>query len=114
MSANDERPQENGTETPVGGPTALVRGMFVNVEINIPTSDGTLFRLPIEAVRPGDDVWIAADKRLRIVPVSIAQVRENEALVIASETELTLDDRVIVSPLSTAIAGMEIQETATP
>jgi len=88
--------------------------MFVNVEINIPTSDGTLFRLPIEAVRPGDDVWIAADKRLRIVPVSIAQVRENEALVIASETELTLDDRVIVSPLSTAIAGMEIQETATP
>ena len=92
----------------------MVRGMFVNVEINIPTSDDTLFRLPIKAVRPGDNVWIAADKRLRIIPVSIAQMREGEALVFASETKLTLDDRVIVSRLSTAIEDMEIQETATP
>jgi multidrug efflux pump subunit AcrA (membrane-fusion protein) len=114
FSANDEYPCANRTEPPAGGPTALVRGMFVNVKINIPTSDGTLFRLPIEAVRPGDDVWIAANEQLRIVPVRVAQVRDDEAIVIASESELTLDDHIIVSPLPMAIAGMEIRESATP
>jgi multidrug efflux pump subunit AcrA (membrane-fusion protein) len=98
----------------VGGPTALIRGMFVNVHIKVPTSDGTLLRLPIEAVRPGDRVWIAAEGRLRMAPVRIAQVHDDEALIVAGDSELKSDDRVIVSPLPAALAGMEIREAATP
>ncbi len=112
LSVDDSGTREDSKPL-AGGPTALIRGMFVNVHIKVPTNKGTLLRLPIEAVRPGDNVWIAEDGQLRMAPVQIAQVLDNEALIMASDSELESDARVIVSPLPAALAGMEIREAAT-
>lgn len=87
----------------------LMRGMFVRVFIQVPTSV-PLAWLPRSAVQLGEKVWRVNDNKLQILPVSIA--RRNEDGVILSMTDaepsLRIGDQVVVSPLATAFDGMEV------
>lgn len=95
------------------GPPALLRGMFVTVKIDVPTSQ-QLVEVPISALRPGNRVWILRDDRLAVQDVRVAQVLNDRVLLIPDETQLAVGDRVIISPLALAVDGMEILEEEMP
>ncbi len=90
------------------GPPALVRGMYVTVQIHA-DPQMRLLRLPEQALRPGNRIWKVEDGRLAILPVNIARIQNGEALVNAAASGLSPRDKVIVSPLA-AVDGMEIRE----
>lgn len=101
----------NGVKTPAaGGPPALVRGMFVKTIITIPRSE-TLIALPNIAVRPGGVVWRVADGRLSIVQVEVAQNTGDQVLV--RPGAISVDDRIVTSPLPSAREGMAVREAGT-
>ncbi len=99
------------------GPTALVRGMYVTVRIHA-TPNAELLRVPEEAIRPGNRVWVVNDGRLRIVEVRVVQRHEGNAIVRANERgnvagqpkKLSAGMRVVTSPLAVAEAGMQLRE----
>ena len=92
-----------------GAPRALVRGMFVRVILHTaPKVD--LVKLPLEALRPGDKVWLANDGNLRIVPVQVAQVLRDGVLLNSADVAVKTGDRVVISPLPAVADGMEVLE----
>lgn len=93
------------------GPRALVRGMFVNVQIH--TSPGvTLLKVPEQAVRPGNTVWRVRDGRLDVLRVPVAQMLDDGLLIVADENRLGSSDRVVTSPLASVRDGMKVREGA--
>ena len=103
-------PTVESNASTLGGPAALVRGMFVDVRIHTPTSAEDLLRLPTEAVRPGGTLWVLADGRLEVRKASVAKTFADHALIHRNESDIELDDRVIVTPLPAATSGMELEE----
>jgi len=94
-------------------PPTLVRGMFVTVEFHAAPKTPIL-RIPDEAVQLNDEVWTFDDGKLRIHEVRVAKVLPDWILVRAGETDLKAGDKLIVSPLATAIDGMSVREKDTP
>ena len=92
--------------SPAGGPRVLVRGMFVTVNLVVPVT-AELYRLPSEAIRLGDKIWKYDDGSLQMQAVDIAHVMSDHILVRPS-ANLSKRDRVIISPLATALDGMEV------
>ncbi len=89
------------------GPPALVRGMFVTVKIHAqPTA--RLLQVPEAAVRPGDRVWLVREGKLAVVEANVVRVADEVAIVEAGELEV--GDRVVVTPLAGAVAGMAVRE----
>ncbi len=107
-----ERPREGrlvgASKSNLPGPPALLRGMFVTVQIQVP-SDLPLIELPTIAVRPGNRVWLLQDDRLVIKDVEVALVQEDRTLVLPGESGLAVGERVIVSPLALAVDGMQLR-----
>lgn len=105
------------------GPPALVRGMYVVVEIHI-AADGDLVRIPEQAVHPGKALWVVRDGRLRVIePLRLIERLETTTpdgdlaqywIADAVASKLALDDAVIVSPLAAVTDGMPIRVEATP
>ncbi len=111
-------PTRSRVNDSVGGratisPPALLSGMFVAVRIPI-ESPVSLLQLPIEAVRPGGQIWVKRDDILHIVEVSLVHSEERIALVRASGSGLQTGDRVVVSPLPVVKEGMPLQEAKEP
>lgn len=111
----DERDDARGKTT---GPRALTRGMFVHVRA-VGRGDRTMLRLPQRGVQPGNVVWRVRDGRLDIVPVEVAGSEGDDVLVdnvlLAGEgASLRAGDRIVVSPLATAVAGMPVREAPRP
>ncbi|MDY0169480.1 MAG: biotin/lipoyl-binding protein [Thermoguttaceae bacterium] len=105
-----------GPGKPPSGPPALVRGMFVAVRIHARPNAG-LLRVPEEAIRPGNRLWLLEDGRLQIAEVRVVQRHKGYALVRPKETgkgerghQVSAGMRVITSPLAVAEAGMHLRE----
>lgn len=90
-------------------PPTLLSGMFVTVRITV-KSPFPLLQLPLEAVRPGGQVWVMRDGKLKIKTVSTVHNDGQTALVRAGETGLDVGDRVIVSPMAAIREDMAIYE----
>ena len=107
-----ERPREgrliSTSEANLPGPPALLRGMFVTVQVEVP-SDLPLIELPTIALRPGNRVWLLQDDRLVIKDVDVALVQEDRTLVLPGKSGLAVGERVIVSPLALAVDGMQLR-----
>jgi len=88
---------------------SLASGMYVTVRIPLAAST-PLLRMPIEAVRPGGDVWVVRNGVLHIRNVSVAQSLNEEVLIRANETDLVAGEAVVVTPLVAARDGMEVRE----
>ena len=93
----------------VAAPPALLRGMFVTVRIKIDPQVAIL-GIPVNAVRPGDRLWVLRDGKLAIEPINVAISVDGEALVVASTTSVKAGDEVITSPLPLAIEGMSLRK----
>ena len=90
-------------------PPSLLSGMYVSVRIPV-RSPGPLLKLPVEAVRPGGQVWVVRDGKLQIMTAVIARTQKAFALLRGSETGLMNGDRVVVSPLAAVHDGMAVRE----
>lgn len=98
-----------GRTQPSGGPPALVRGMFVNMEIHArPKSD--LLKVPEVAVQPGNRVWRVRESRLLTVDVHVVEIDDGSAVLQADGELLSAGDQVVVSPLAEAIDGMTVRQ----
>jgi RND family efflux transporter MFP subunit len=100
------------------GPPALVRGMYVTIRIGVRPKT-QLWKIPEEAIRPGNAVWRVRENKLAIVPIHFvtAQLPEviepetagRQSLVYVDDpTQLTADDQVVVSPLALVRNGMDV------
>ena len=85
----------------------LLLGSYVRVDFYGERIPGS-FRIPREALREGDKVWIMNEEdRLEVRPVGIA-FKERESVVI--DKGLQEGERLIVSPLPLALPGMLLKE----
>jgi RND family efflux transporter MFP subunit len=98
---------------PAIGPPALVRGMYVTVKVHAKPQT-RLLQIPETAVRPGNVVWLMRDGKLDIQPVHVAQVVDRDVIIRADGSRLSAGDKVVVSPLVSAEAGMAVREQAIP
>ncbi len=90
-------------------PPQLLRGMFVDVTLLV-NRPQPLLEVPLEALRPGENVWVVRDERIQIVPVQIARYTPNAALVYLGQAQgIRRGDQVVISPLLQATAGMQIR-----
>jgi len=100
------RVRPNGGTTRISPPT-LLSGMYVTVRIPI-NSPVPLLRVPAESIRPGEQLWIVRDGKLRIVTVSLVRVDGDSALVRQERSALKAGDHVIISPLASITDGMAV------
>ncbi len=88
------------SESPtVAGPPALVRGMFVTVQIHA-HPNAMLLRLPERAIRPGNEIWLVRNGKLDRGHVHVARVTPGGVLIDAARSDLSPGDQVVVTPLS--------------
>jgi len=87
------------------GAFELKPGMFVRVQIRGKTFSG-VFQLPRYQVREGDVVYVVEDGRLRIRPVRVIRYFKD---VVYVDRGLSDGDRIIRTPLATAVDGMPVR-----
>jgi len=85
------------------GPPLLV-GQFAQVEMEGRTGDYHL--IPRAGLRVDNEVWVVEDGRVRIVPVTVIQTRDNDVFV---QGEVAADDLIIVSGVSLVTNGMQVE-----
>lgn len=87
------------------GPPLLV-GSFVQVAI-----DGLALSryaaIPVAALRPGNEVWLVRDGRLRVVAVTVLQRTDTQVFIGADP--LGRDPQVIVGDIGVATDGMQVR-----
>ena len=88
-------------------PPILLSGMYVTVRIPI-DSPVPLLRVPAESIRPGGQLWIVREGKLKIVAISLVRVDGDSALVRQEGSALQADDQVIISPLASITDGMAV------
>ena len=94
----------------VAAPPALLRGMFVAVQIKI-DPENELLSVPASAVRPGDRLWIFRDNKLVTENVDVVMIVDGQALILADHAPISKGDEIITSPLPMAIVGMPLRKT---
>ena len=80
--------------------------MFVTVSIRV-EPDRALLSIPKEALQLGDIVWVVRDGQLHRQPVEVAM--EEVDLAIVEGPGLQAGDQVVISPLASAVDGMQVQ-----
>ncbi len=88
-------------------PIALVRGMFVQVELHC-RPDRPLLTIPEETIRPGKTVWIMENEQLKIKPIHIARIEDSVAYVDARRGSLSREHAIISSPVPGARQGLAV------
>lgn len=100
-------------DNPLEGPSGILPmlpGAYVTVEMKGPEVDG-VFQIPRAAVYQGNKVWIAdQDNKLRTKSISTQWGTDDDLFVTG---ELAPGDKVITSPLSTPIAGAQVDPQPT-
>ncbi len=84
----------------------LLLGSFVDATIT-GAADKPYAAIPLDALREGDNVWLLAQGRLRIVPVHVIQ-RTDRIAYVAGEG-LGQGGHVVTSSLRTPVEGMELR-----
>lgn len=96
IKAGEGKSKESLVDVP-RHPPALVRGMYVTVRIYVAPGVPVL-RVPERAVQPGGMVGRIRDGKLKMIPVELAEVVPEGALIVAPPDILQEGDSVAVSP----------------
>ncbi len=99
---------EGSPDLPVAAPPALMRGMYVKVQLHS-TPTVPLLSVPEIAVRPGNAVWAVREGKLQHFTLPAARVTRGSVLVAPQVTALKVGDAVVVSPLPAAKEGMAVR-----
>lgn len=86
----------------------LLVGKFVEVEIDGLAPD-QYFRVRRPALRPGNEVWVAQDGAVHIVPVQVLQRSDDEVFLTG---QLAAGQTVITGGIQVATEGMQVQTDA--
>lgn len=95
------------------GPPALVRGMYVTVNVHAQPRM-TLLEIPHRALQPGNRVWQVVDGKLAIRKVRVADANDDLVLIYADESGLQPGMKLVCTPLAVAVDGMAVEEQAAP
>ncbi|QTD57843.1 HlyD family efflux transporter periplasmic adaptor subunit [Parasphingorhabdus cellanae] len=99
--------QKEGQESAgASGAPPLFVGSFVDAEITGRALDQYAV-LPLEALRPGNQIWLVQNGKLRIVDVEIYQRTDTQALI--GTAGLGAKPRVILGTLKTATDGQRVR-----
>lgn len=95
------------------GDRTLVRGMYVSVQLNLKKRPG-LLKLPAEAVRAGNVVWLLQNGKLKKQPIQVvnrvSDAKGNESVITEAEPGLIeVGYKLITSPIPQPIDGMELR-----
>ncbi|MFM8702792.1 MAG: efflux RND transporter periplasmic adaptor subunit [Planctomycetia bacterium] len=96
-------------QLPPGAPQSLLRGMFVQVRVQVDTP-GDLVSIPEEAQRPSGELWVMREGRLVILKPRAVQVTRGRVVFDSASSGLVAGDRVVTTQLSAPRDGMEIVE----
>ncbi len=89
---------------------SLRRGMFVEVNIRVPSLPEDLLAVPREALRPGGEVWLVEDGRLQIAQVEPVQFDGGVVIVrTRNPQQVQPGSKVIVSPLVGVTGGIQVK-----
>ena len=106
-----DAPEKTRVNSPDGlnqvSPPTLLSGMYVTVRIPI-DSPVQLLQVPAESIRPGGQLWVVRDGKLKVVSVSLVRVDGDMALVRQEQPTLKAQDVVIISPLASVTDGMPV------
>lgn len=103
--APDAGGSEDGDADRGGSGPPLLVGKFVDVEVE-GIAPEAWFRIRRPALRPGNEVWVVRNDRLRIVPVEVLQRLDDNAYVTG---DLEAGDQVVVGGIQVGTDGMEVQ-----
>lgn len=105
-----DRPTQNlgSTEQPHAS-IALIRGMFVKVVLHW-QPDQSLMTLPESVIRPGKNVWLMRDGKLRVEPIHVSRIDNGQAYFDPANSNIRTDDKVISSPVPDAREGLAVSE----
>ena len=102
------QPVDGGEDAPPGPP--LLLGSFVEArivgEVPVPFA-----RIPIAALRPGNEIWVVREGRLRILPVRVIQ-RSDEIAYVTTQS-LAAGGRIVTSTLRAPTDGMRVRVAGT-
>lgn len=88
-------------------PPGLLSGMYVTVRIPV-ESPTRLLRVPLEAIRPGGQIWVKRNNKLEIIKATPAYTFEDNALLRADGCPLQEGDEVITSPLPSVTNNLQV------
>ena len=109
---------EHGTDSgqALRGPTALVRGMYVELKIHT-RPDASLLQVPTVAIRPGNKIFRVRGGILNIITVNVISVM-GDLTVVTPKQQPTLGkqdeslmpgDQVVVSQMPSVYNGMSVK-----
>ena len=99
----------DGTSLVSDGPSALLRGMYVQLQVKVKT-ETKIWKIPDRALQPGDFVWMAVEGNLARKKVQVIHRQGNEVLIDGTVTPFLESDKIIISPLSVSIVGLPLRE----
>lgn len=119
-----ENPLTINERSSTGLPKALVRGMFVNVTVELNSAefgDEVLLQFPAIALRPGNFVWSVVDGKLKRHKVVIINrinsedpdPRKRSVVALANRTELSAKSAIVTSPLTQPLPGSTVKIIST-
>ena len=98
-------------DLPVGAPKSLLRGMFVDVQVEVKTNQ-PLVSVPCEALRPNGDVWAVRNKSLAILQPPLIQVSAGRAIFESTADGIQPDDQIVLSQIANPRANMLVVDSA--
>ena len=99
-------------DLPVGAPKSLLRGMFVDVQVEVKTNQ-PLVSVPCEALRPNGDVWAVRSKSLAILQPPLIQVSAGRAIFESTVDGIQPDDQIVLSQIANPRANMLVVDSNT-
>ena len=94
-------------------PSGLIKGMFVEVELDV-KPETELLSIPRQALQPDGQVWVIEQGQLAVHSVQPERITDTVVLLRADRTDLKVEDRVVVSALPVAFDGMDVRERPSP
>ena len=98
-------------DLPLGAPRSLLRGMFVDVQVEVETNQ-PLVSVPCEALRPNGDVWAVRNKKLAILQPPLVQVSAGRAVFESTADGIQPDDQIVLSQIANPRANMLVVDNA--
>ncbi len=98
-------------DLPPGAPKSLLRGMFVDVQVEVETNQ-PLVSVPCEALRPNGDVWAVRNKKLMILQPPLVQVSAGRAVFESTADGIQPDDQIVLSQIANPRANMLVVDNA--
>ena len=107
-----DNPQEGrwmqGLAAGASGQPMLFAGMYVRIIIHS-KPDIPLYRIPEQALLPGNRIWTVVDNKLRQHSIRIATTTPEGVLFYADTEMIRPNDLVVVSPLALPVEGGAVQ-----